>query len=145
MPTHLRSSVPPPRHPEQTPPQLFPQRTSSPPAIKSDISTPKSAKKGAASRPAKSPSKSTPKRSSERLRHLPLSHGDNTNDYGDRYCGWPRSQTYFRIKTLFWAYACVNLRISHSFSVRGFPKPNESVSLRDQCLIGAVALTSYRG
>jgi hypothetical protein len=97
--THLINSVPPLRHPKRTPPQLSPQRTSSPPARATY--QPPNRPKSRSESSGKSPLKSKLKRSSERLMHLPVGHGHNTNDSSDRHCGWPRSQTYFGDQTAF--------------------------------------------
>ena len=95
----------------------------------------------------KSPSKSTPKRSSERLRHLTVSHGHNAKDSGDRHCDWPQSQTHFGYQTavLGMRGSRISNRISTARRVRGGYQSQTCapgrISLRYQCRIGAVALT----
>ena len=142
MLTHLRSSDSPPRHPERTTAQPFPQHSSSSPA-RATYQPSKSRSESA----GKSPSKSTRKRSPERLKHLTVSHGHNTNDSGDRHCNWPQSQTHFGYQTavLGMRGSRISNRISTARRVRGGYQSQTCapgrISLRYQCQIGAVALT----
>ena len=142
MLNHLRSSVPPPRHPERTPAQPFPQHSSSSPARATYQPS-----KSRSESDGKSPSKSTPKRSSERLRHLTVSHGHNAKDSGDRHCDWPQSQTHFGYQTavLGMRGSRISNRISTAHRVRRDYQSQTCapgrISLRYQCQIGAVALT----